>query len=159
MKLAFNRPECGKRTLTQRFGLLSLLLIRELSYYLVTQYCCLVLSIVITSFPTSGTLLLRFLFFQYPVAYWFFIIRFVRPISSPQSYSHIANGSFCHSCICLITSLVITHRARSEFVSVKMMIFFSIAFPFYLVFAAIIGLYGHARQVSKYSSWNPTART
>jgi cellulose synthase/poly-beta-1,6-N-acetylglucosamine synthase-like glycosyltransferase len=84
LKLAFNRPQCGQRTLTQRFGLLSLLLIRELSYYLVTQYCCLVLSIIITSFPTSGTLLLKLLFFQYPVAYWFFIIRCVFPIMFHQ---------------------------------------------------------------------------
>ena len=81
VKLAVNRPECGQRTWAQRFGLLSLLLVRELSYYLVTQYCCLVLSMIITSFPTSGTLLLRFLFFQYPVAYWFFIIRCVSPIA------------------------------------------------------------------------------
>ena len=64
-----------------------------------------------------------------------------------------------NSCTCFIASLIITHRARSEFVSVKMMIFFSIVFPFYVVFAAVIGLYGHARQVSKYASWNPTART
>jgi hypothetical protein len=40
-----------------------------------------------------------------------------------------------------------------------MIFWFSIIFPFYLVFTAIIGIYGHGRQVSKYSSWNPTART
>jgi hypothetical protein len=64
-----------------------------------------------------------------------------------------------NSCISFIASLIITYRVRSEFVSVKMMISFSLIFPFYVIFAAIIGLYGHARQVSKYSSWNPTART
>jgi len=74
-KLAFTTSEQELRTKTQRFGLISLLLIREMSYYLVTQYCCLVLSLIITSFPTSGTLLLNFLFFRYPVAYWLFILR------------------------------------------------------------------------------------
>jgi len=74
-KLAFIRSPDDQRTKTQRFGLISLLLIREMSYYLVTQYCCLVLSIIITSFPKSGTLLFHFLFFQYPVAFWLFILR------------------------------------------------------------------------------------
>ena len=65
------------RTMVNRFGLASLLFIRELSYYLVTQYCCLVLSILITSFPTRPAEVIRVLFFQYPVAYWLFLIRYV----------------------------------------------------------------------------------
>lgn len=76
---SFRYGEPKTRTKRQRFGLFSLLLIRELSYYLVTQYVCLVFSIVITSFPTSGSLLVKFLFFQYPVAYWLFIFRYVFP--------------------------------------------------------------------------------
>ena len=76
LKLVATKPQSGKRSLLQRFGLVSLLFIREMSYYLVTQYCCLVASIVILSFPTSGTELLRVLFFQYPVAYWLFVIRY-----------------------------------------------------------------------------------
>ena len=67
--------EDRRRTFAQRFGLLSLLYIRESSYYLITQYLCLVISVVITDFPQSGSELLRLLFFQYPVAYWLFIIR------------------------------------------------------------------------------------
>jgi cellulose synthase/poly-beta-1,6-N-acetylglucosamine synthase-like glycosyltransferase len=63
------------RGLSQRFGLLSLLWVRELSYYLITQYLCLVISIVITNFPKSGTELLSLVFFQYPVAWWLFLIR------------------------------------------------------------------------------------
>lgn len=63
------------RTLTQRFGLLSLLWIRESSYYLVTQYLCLVASIVITQFPKTGEELYTLLFFQYPVAWWLFLFR------------------------------------------------------------------------------------
>ena len=75
-KLAFVKSNPDEvRSVTQRFGLISLLLIREASYYLVTQYCCLVLSILITSFPKSGQLLLQFMFFQYPVAYWLFVLR------------------------------------------------------------------------------------
>ena len=76
IKLVATRSEPDRsRTLLQRLGLVSLLFIRELSYYLVTQYCCLVLSILITSFPKTSDDLLHVLFFQYPVAYWLFIIR------------------------------------------------------------------------------------
>ncbi len=64
------------RTLTQRFGLLSLLWIREASYYLITQYLCLVASIVITEFPKTGAEVMKLLLFQYPVAWWLFIFRY-----------------------------------------------------------------------------------
>jgi len=40
-----------------------------------------------------------------------------------------------------------------------MIVLFSVLYPFYLVLNATIGLYGHARQIVNYSSWNPTART
>lgn len=73
--LAINKPLLGNRKFRERFGLLSLLLIRELSYYLITQYCCLVVSIVFLDFPKASSQLLHDLFFQYPVAYWLFIIR------------------------------------------------------------------------------------
>jgi hypothetical protein len=64
------------RTFCQRFGLLSLLYIRESSYYLITQYLCLVFSIVITDFPKTGSELYKMVFFQYPVAWWLFILRY-----------------------------------------------------------------------------------
>ncbi|KAI9737621.1 MAG: hypothetical protein M1818_005625 [Claussenomyces sp. TS43310] len=163
VKMTFTRaPGEGHRTKTQRFGLLSLLLIREVSYYLVTQYCCLVISIVILHFPKSPSLLVRFLFFQYPVAYWLFIIRLVVPMDLTFLYLLFEDADFRgYSCsvICLIATLVITNRAKSEFISRSMIIWFSLIFPVYLVITATIGLYGHARQVTKYSSWNPTART
>ena len=73
--LTVNKPAQGKRTTVQRFGLVSLLFIRELSYYLVTQYCCLVAGILILDFPRHPSQVLHVLFFQYPVAYWLFIIR------------------------------------------------------------------------------------
>ena len=73
--LTVNKPVRGKRTAIQRFGLMSLLFVRELSYYLVTQYCCLVGSILILDFPKHPSQVLHVLFFQYPVAYWLFIIR------------------------------------------------------------------------------------
>lgn len=66
-----------KRDFTARFGVLSLLLIREASYYLVTQYTCLVLSFVIVKFPRSGDELWKLVYFQYPVSQWLFIIRYV----------------------------------------------------------------------------------
>jgi cellulose synthase/poly-beta-1,6-N-acetylglucosamine synthase-like glycosyltransferase len=76
--LVWSRSEVeGKtRTFTQRFGLLSLLYIRESSYYLVTQYLCLVFSIVVTNFPKTGGELYRLVFFQYPIAWWLFILRY-----------------------------------------------------------------------------------
>jgi len=124
------------RDFTARFGVLSLLLIREASYYLVTQYTCLVLSFVIVKFPRSGAELGKLVYFQYPVSQWLFVI----------------------SIICLLATLWITNQVKSEFVSRKMIISFSIMYPFYLILSATIGLYGHARQIVKYSSWNPTAR-
>lgn len=72
---AHSEVEGKTRTLTQRFGLLSLLYVRESSYYLITQYLCLVFSIVVTNFPRTGGQLYRLLFFQYPIAWWLFILR------------------------------------------------------------------------------------
>ena len=80
MHLVWSPADEGKtRTFGQRFGLLSLLWIRESSYYLITQYFCLVISIIITDFPQTGGELLKLLFFQYPVAYWLFFLRCVHP--------------------------------------------------------------------------------
>ena len=73
--LTTNKPPEGRRGLVQRLGLFSLLCVREWSYYLVTQYCCLVAGIIILDFPKTPQQFLRVLFFQYPVAYWLFIIR------------------------------------------------------------------------------------
>ena len=135
--LTYRKSSTGSRGGTMRFGLLSILLIREFSYYLVTQYCCLVLSIILTQFPKSGALLARFIFFPFPVSVWFFII----------------------SIICLIATLWITNRVRSEFITRWMIIMFSVVYTPYLVFNATMGLYGHARQVTRYSRWNTTKRT
>ena len=66
--------------------------------------------------------------------------------------------TFFDSLVCLVATLWITNQVKSEFVSRKMIIIFSIMYPFYLVLSATIGLYGHARQIVRYSSWNPTAR-
>jgi cellulose synthase/poly-beta-1,6-N-acetylglucosamine synthase-like glycosyltransferase len=64
---------------TQRFGIFSLLFVREASYYLVTQHACLVLGLVVTRFPKSALGLARLMFFQYPVSQWLFIARLVCP--------------------------------------------------------------------------------
>ena len=152
--LTVTKSTHGSRSVIARGGLVSLLFIRELSYYLVTQYCCLVLSILITDFPKRPGEVLRVLFFQYPVAYWLFIIRSAAYRTKRKSHT-LTDGS----AICLIGTLVITYRAKSEFVTRRMIVGFSAFYPVYLILTATIGLYGHARQVSKYSSWNPTART
>jgi len=81
--MTFRKRAEGRRGGKMRFGLFSLLFIRELSYYLVTQYCCLVFSIILTNFPKSPGTLARFIFFPYPVSEWFFIIRYPDRYSSP----------------------------------------------------------------------------
>lgn len=84
------REAHSKRNFTARFGVLSLLLIRESSYYLVTQYMCLVLSFLIVKFPSSGEELWGLVYFQYPVSQWLFIIRLVRPCHV-SALTHLAN--------------------------------------------------------------------
>ncbi|ESZ93886.1 glycosyltransferase family 2 protein [Sclerotinia borealis F-4128] len=134
--LTFNQAKQGKRIFTTRFGLLNLLLIRELSYYLVTQFACLVASFILLNFPLTPAAFWKTIFFQYPISEWFFFV----------------------SIFCLIATLWITNQVKSEYASRWMIVKFSIAYPFYLLFLATIGLFGHARQLVKYSSWNPTAR-
>ena len=75
MPYVWQKAKMGNRPYIERLGILSLLAVREWSYYLVTQYLCLVISIVISDFPHSGLELLKLVFFQYPIAYWLFIIR------------------------------------------------------------------------------------
>jgi cellulose synthase/poly-beta-1,6-N-acetylglucosamine synthase-like glycosyltransferase len=79
MHLIWSRaPEGKTRDMRQRFGIMSLLLVRELSYYLITQYLCLVFSVVINRFPKSWHDLYVLVFFQYPIAWWLFIFRYVQ---------------------------------------------------------------------------------
>jgi len=138
IKLVWIRSEVeGKhRTLTQRFGLLSLLLVRESSYYLITQYLCLVISIVITDFPRSGSELYKLVFFQYPVAWWLFIISI---------------ASF-------LGTLYITFHTRSEFIKWWTIPVFTATFPVQLVLTAMMGLFGHARELSHFVKWDATPR-
>ena len=74
--LTFTKSKEGSRNLKIRFGLLSLLLVRESSYYLVTQYLCLVFSFVLSDFPKSPRAIADFVFFPFAVSQWFFIIRY-----------------------------------------------------------------------------------
>jgi cellulose synthase/poly-beta-1,6-N-acetylglucosamine synthase-like glycosyltransferase len=89
LKLAWNHSPEGafnsNRSFSQRFGIFSLLFVREWSYYLVTQYTCLVLGFVITKFPRSPKELLDLIFFQYPISMWLFFIRYVTRVKSPIS--------------------------------------------------------------------------
>lgn len=75
--MTWNKPVDGQRGFVTRFGLFSLLFIREISYYLVTQFTILVFSYVIVRFPTTPAAFAKLVFFTYPVSAWFFIIRFV----------------------------------------------------------------------------------
>ena len=81
--LTFTKSKSGNRTLKTRVGLLLLLLVREFSYYLVTQYLCLVISFILTDFPKSFRAVGDFIFFPFAVSQWFFIIRYA------LYYSHI----------------------------------------------------------------------
>ena len=88
--LTFTKSQRGNRNLKTRLGLLFLLLIREFSYYLVTQYLCLIVSLFVTNFPKSARAVADVLFFPFAVAQWLFIIRYppsLLPIT-PLSTSH-----------------------------------------------------------------------
>ena len=73
--LTYKKMKGGSGGFAMRFGILSIFLIRESSYYLVTQYCCLVFSIIITHFPKSPMKFAQELWFAYPMSIWFFITR------------------------------------------------------------------------------------
>ena len=74
--MTWNKPSQGNRSFTVRFGLFSLLMIREVSYYLVSQFTILVFTFVVLRFPHDPLGLARLVFFQYPVSAWFFIVRY-----------------------------------------------------------------------------------
>jgi cellulose synthase/poly-beta-1,6-N-acetylglucosamine synthase-like glycosyltransferase len=63
------------RTLAPRIGLVMLLIVREFSYFLNSQYLCLMLGFVISRFPKSAGGLADLVFFQYPVSKWLFLTR------------------------------------------------------------------------------------
>ncbi len=71
MPLVWSSPPGRKRGVDERYGIVSLLLVREMSYYLVTQHTCLLLSFVITGWPVNAATFLQLLFFRYPMAQWF----------------------------------------------------------------------------------------
>jgi cellulose synthase/poly-beta-1,6-N-acetylglucosamine synthase-like glycosyltransferase len=137
LPLIWNQPPTGKRNFTERTGIFSLLVTRELSFYLVSQHTCLLISFLITNFPHNGSELARLVFFQYPMAEWFLFTTV---------------GA-------LIATLYFTERVRSEFTSWTHMLWFGGLYVPYLILQSVMGLYGHARELVKYSSWNPTART
>ncbi|EME41038.1 glycosyltransferase family 2 protein [Dothistroma septosporum NZE10] len=137
MPLLWTNPPNGKRTASERFGIISLLAIREISYYLVTLHTALLLSFIIVDWPTSVGAFVRLIFFRYPMAEWFFFATIVA----------------------LLYTLYFTEKVRSEFTSFKDMLIFSVVYIPYLVLMATMGLYGHARQMIKYASWNPTSRS
>jgi cellulose synthase/poly-beta-1,6-N-acetylglucosamine synthase-like glycosyltransferase len=83
-KISFTKPEEGNRDFKVRFGLWSLLLVREFSYYLVTQYTCLVISILIVDFPTTWSQFGRLIFYRFPLSEWFFFIRYGLPTELPS---------------------------------------------------------------------------
>lgn len=63
------------------------------------------------------------------------------------------------SCISYVVTLWITFHTRSEFVRWWHIIVFTLTYPAQLILTAVMGLFGHARQVSKYVKWNPTPRS
>jgi hypothetical protein len=137
LPIIWTNPPNGKRTAMERLGIFSLVVTREASFYLVSQHTCLLLAFVITSWPHDARGLARLVFFQYPMAEWFLFTTI---------------GA-------LIATLYFTERVRSEFTSWKSMVLFSVVYVPYLILQSVMGLYGHARELVKYSSWNPTART
>lgn len=125
-----------KRTFAERYGLFSLLLFRELSYYFVSQHTCLILSFVINGWPSNVFEFIQLIWFSYPFAEWFFIIVIVA----------------------LIITLLCTDIVRSEFTRFWMMLAFGVVYAPYLILQSHMGIYGHARQLIRYAAWNPTER-
>jgi len=78
MKLVWTNPPAGpdgvvkKRSGKERFGVLSLLLVREISYYLVTLHTCLLISFLITNWPHNVHEFVKLIFFRFPMSEWFF---------------------------------------------------------------------------------------
>lgn len=72
MPLLWTNPPGKKRGIDERFGVFSLLFVREISYYLVTQHTCLLVSFLITGWPRNVSEFVRLIFFRYPMAEWFF---------------------------------------------------------------------------------------
>ncbi|GAB7365587.1 hypothetical protein MBLNU230_g6658t1 [Neophaeotheca triangularis] len=134
--LIWRNPPQGHRSKSERAGLVSLLFVRELSFYFVSQHTCLMASFIIMEWPSNVSELVHLIWFRYPMAQFFL-------------FATIA---------ALIATLYFTERVRSEFTSFKSMLGFVVCYIPYLVIMAFMGLYGHARELTKYSSWNPTAR-
>ena len=63
-----------------------------------------------------------------------------------------------YSIVLMIVTLSFTFVVRSEFTTFWTVLSFSALYPIYLVVVASLGLLGHARQLTGYSKWNPTAR-
>ena len=70
--LIWNNPPNGHRKYNERFGIFSLLFVREISYYLVSQHTCLLLSFLIVNWPRNAAEFVTLIFFRYPMAEWFF---------------------------------------------------------------------------------------
>jgi cellulose synthase/poly-beta-1,6-N-acetylglucosamine synthase-like glycosyltransferase len=91
--LAFTKSPAERRDLTMRFGLVSLLFVREFSYYLVTQYTCLIAGYVLLNFPIRPAELAKTVFFEFPLSEWLFIIGYVShnsKIIPCRGWEHIA---------------------------------------------------------------------
>lgn len=86
--LSYRKSPHKQRNMLTRFGLLSLLVIREFSYYLVSQYTCLMISFLITGFPTSGMELKNLVFFEFPASEWLFIIGYACRIPPSHNPLH-----------------------------------------------------------------------
>jgi lipopolysaccharide export LptBFGC system permease protein LptF len=62
------------------------------------------------------------------------------------------------SLLAFVGTLWVTFHFRSEFCRWYTIPIFAATYLPQLVLTAVIGLFGHARQVSKYVKWNPTPR-
>lgn len=62
------------------------------------------------------------------------------------------------SIVSFLGTLYVAFHVRSEFVPWWMIPVFTVSYPAQLVLNAVLGLFGHARQLSKYVKWNPTPR-
>ena len=119
-----------------RVGIFVLLVFREIFFYVLTQFSCLLFGNFVLNTPRRISQVYDSLF-GYPLSGWILIFNVLT----------------------LVVITGFTMRNRSEFTSVWIIAFYGCFMPVYFTILAALGLFAHFRELIAYSSWNPTTRT
>ncbi|CAO1624958.1 unnamed protein product [Sympodiomycopsis kandeliae] len=119
-----------------RFGLFFLLGFRELFFHFLAQLSCLLLSSLLTHFPTSWSMLYSS-FVGFKISVWILVLNV----------------------LCIAVTTAITIRNRAAFTTAGAILAFGIISPLYFTIVSATSIFGHFREIIAYSNWNPTARS